>query len=377
MEPTAPKKIVFLLGNISESICIKRIKSFISAGFPVEVYGFDRGKYNVNAHIEGLHLNVLGFQPDGRAYVQKAIKNQRAVRKIFARHHKENPVYYSFGFVWTAILRLNGCKCYIYEIADVLYGYNRFNAISWLFRMIDKNLINKSIFTVLTSAGYGRYLYGRYLPVKIKVHPNRIDHSFMTYNRPSGSLPDHHKGLVFSYVGAFRYPNTIFRFTRIIGEQYPDYEFHFYGDSELTPEVIRMTHLYHNVKFFGPFRNPEDLPGIYSGIDIVVACYDTQSLNERIAEPNKLYESLYFRKPIIVSGGTFLAERVTRLKCGYVIDASHDENIISLLENIRIADLQQIVYHIDQIPLDEIVDDNAMSLIRLVKSETSVSCKVP
>ena len=49
-----------------------------------------------------------------------------------------------------------------------------------------------------------------------------------------------------------------------------------------------------NVKLHGKFKNPSDLSVIYNKIDLNVICYDTTSINVRIAEPNKLYESIFF-----------------------------------------------------------------------------------
>jgi glycosyltransferase involved in cell wall biosynthesis len=169
--------------------------------------------------------------------------------------------------------------------------------------------------------------------------------------------------LVFSYVGAFRYPNTIFRFAKIVGDKYTQHQFHFYGDSILTPEVIKLSNAYKNIKYFGPFKNPDDLSSIYENIDIVVASYDIQSLNERIAEPNKLYESLYFQKPIVVSKNTFLAERVNDFGCGFAIDASKDEAIISFIESLNTEKLKEINSNISKISFDEIIDDNSAKII--------------
>ena len=53
-------RIIFILGSISQPRVIKRIKSFVDNGFEVEVYGFDRNKYNVNAEIEGVNINIVG-----------------------------------------------------------------------------------------------------------------------------------------------------------------------------------------------------------------------------------------------------------------------------------------------------------------------------
>ena len=81
-------------------------------------------------------------------------------------------------------------------------------------------------------------------------------------------------------------------------------------------------------------KNPEDLNSIYSNVDIVVACYEAENLNERIAEPNKLYEAMFFCKPIIVSKDTFLANQVNENKFGWVVDAYNDAEIIEFVKNI-------------------------------------------
>lgn len=69
-----------------------------------------------------------------------------------------------------------------------------------------------------------------------------------------------------------------------------------------------------NIFFHGAFKNPIDLPKIYSKIDFIVATYDTTTLNPQYAEPNKIYEAIFFRTPIIVSYNSYLANKVNKLK---------------------------------------------------------------
>jgi succinoglycan biosynthesis protein ExoL len=360
-------KIVFILESISQPRCIKRINSFISQGFDVDVYGIDRGKYNENATISGIEINIIGKQTDGEDYFNKLINNNRAVKNILKSYISQETVFYVFGFALTLSLKINGCKNYVYEISDILYGYKKFNLIRPFFKIIDKLLIKKSLITVLTSEGFANFLFDDNWPNNIIIQPNRLNVYFRNIQRSYKPFEFDTRGYRFAYVGAFRYPNTIFRFAQIIGEHFPQNEFHFYGDSKLTEHVIRLSKKYDNVKYFGSFKNPDDLESIYNNFDIIVACYDIQSLNERIAEPNKLYEALFFNKPIIVSKNTFLSEKVNKLNCGFAIDASNDQSIISFLDSLKINELNIIKKNISTIKYNEIIDDDSASLISLLK----------
>ena len=56
------RKIVFIIGSISQPRVIKRINSFINSGYEVEIYGFEVVKYNINAEIKGAKINIVGKQ---------------------------------------------------------------------------------------------------------------------------------------------------------------------------------------------------------------------------------------------------------------------------------------------------------------------------
>ena len=362
------KKIVFLLGSTTAVYSHKRINGFISKGFDIEIYGIARENENLNANIHGKKIQVIGKQVNGKQYLKKFFQNQTAIKKIIKNYDPDKTIFYSFGFALTLSLKLNKGKNYIYEIFDILYGYNKFNSVRWIFKVIDKYLIKKSFLTVLTSEGFGDFLFGQTWPNNIIIQPNRLHPVFLKKKKPQvKQTNDFVEHLIFSYVGFFRYPNTVLRFARILGEKYPQHEFHFYGDSHLTSEVIKLSETYNNIKYFGPFKNLDDLSKIYSNIDIIVACYDVQSLNERIAEPNKLYEALYFNKPIVVSKNTFLAERVKTFGCGFEIDASKDESIISFIDSLTEDKLNKIYTNIQKIELEEIIDDNSEKIIHYIE----------
>lgn len=74
------------------------------------------------------------------------------------------------------------------------------------------------------------------------------------------------------------------------------------------------------VSFYGSYRNPEDLQRIYNSVDIVLINYDAKDSNVQIALPNKLYEAMFFRKPIICTNDTYLAEVVAEKGIGFSCD---------------------------------------------------------
>lgn len=355
--------VVFLLESISQPRCIKRVNSFITKGYKVEIYGIDRGVYTENNFISGVKVNVFDRQRDGKDHIKKLFNNYKSIKEILKKHDNNNTVFYSFGYAITITVLLSGCKRFIYEISDILYGYKKYNIFRPLFKLVDKLLINKSVLTVLTSEGFADFFYKKTRPENIIIQPNKLSPYFLENSRPTSIGTFCGKNIKFAYVGAFRFPNTIFRFAKIIGENFPRHEFHFYGDSALTNQVISICNKYDNVKYHGSFKNPDDLSSIYNSFDILVTCYDTQALNVRIAEPNKFYESLYFIKPIIVSKETFLSKKVEKLNCGYSIDALNDESIQSFVRSINEENVIKIQHNISRISKNEIIDDNSNNII--------------
>lgn len=360
-------KIIFILSSVSQPRCIKRIKSFIMKGYDVEIYGFDRGKYSQNATIDGKRINIVGTKKDGSGYFEKLIQTFKAISKIIRHHKSPHNVFYVFG-IYQAIFMTFFDKKYIYEISDILYGYSKFDKLRSLFKKIDQFLIKKSTLTVFTSAGFTHFFFTE-KPANIIIQPNKINPSFRNNIRPSLCTPQDSKRLTYSYVGAFRSPNTIFRFAQIIGEYYPNHYFNFYGESALSNEAINIADKYSNVSFFGSYKNPDDLFDIYNSIHLVIACYDTSDLNERILEPNKLYEALYFKKPIVVSKNTYLADRVKHFGCGFAIDASSDQSIIAFIESLSIEKIKEVEENILKVSLDEIIDDNAVKIINYLENK--------
>lgn len=334
------KRVVCITGLVSQPRFVKRVNSLVEAGFEVIVVGYDRGVYNNNKLPEGVPFINKGTQKDGGGYFTKIESGYKDVVELIRKYKNEETVFYSFSFLTAIWFFLYKAK-YIYEISDILYGYQKMRKIQFLMKWLDRKVIKSSTLTIMTSEGFKHYFFGEQELNNIIVQPNKVS-SKLKLHLGRTILSSNMQTLNFSFVGAIRYFDTVLRFAKIIGEKYPQHRFHFWGDSNFASDFKEQCKNYDNVLFHGAFKNPEDLETIYSQTDIVVACYENSNLNEQIAEPNKMYEAMYFCRPIVVSTNTFLARQIRKHECGYAIDAYDDKQIVDFIEGLNIEELVAI-----------------------------------
>ena len=89
-----------------------------------------------------------------------------------------------------------------------------------------------------------------------------------------------------------------------------------------------------NVIFQGKFKNHEKA-AIYKEIDIINSIYGDFSLEVTTAIPNRYYDALLFKKPIIASKGTYLGELVRENGIGLVVDLNQDSVEDKLVDYIH------------------------------------------
>ena len=360
------KTIVFIAPQLSQPRIIKRIESIAAGVFKVKVFGFDNGLYKNNIENAKFKIDEVIPRIKEASRISKILFFVKAIRRIIATNKKES-IFYLFGYEIGCIAFFLGCRSYIYEEADVSAAREKNNFIRRLMIMMDKKVIYHSKLTVLTSGGFAEYIFDDKKPSNIVLMPNKLSAWFNSNyaNRETLRGIDYNN-IKFGFVGLIRYPNTIIRFAKVIGKFFPMHEFHFYGDIERADYIDEEIKSFDNVFFHGPFLNPQDLSQIYSKIDVNVVCYDTESGNVRIAEPNKLYESIYFRVPIIVSSNTYLANRVDELNVGDNIDASNDEVIIAYINSLTSGHFENFISHMKNIPDEELID-NSETLINALR----------
>jgi glycosyltransferase involved in cell wall biosynthesis len=348
--------IVFILNGVYKSRCLKRVEEFIDNGYQVEVYGFswDTDIPNVS---DKFKVEVIGHQSVNYSYIKRLSIIVRSLRRIYKKYNGDNVLFYYF-FIDVALgAFLINKRPYIYEESDIPYASMRNGLVRKILKTIDKRIIKKSFATIMTSEGFIDYHFGGQKPSNVIIVPNRLNPKIKNLTYIDKTIDMNH--LSIGFVGGVRY-KSIVNFAEVFVKHFPEYSFHIYGDIEpsLKEKCMELENLYDNIHFHGVFKNPQDLPSIYSQIDLVLATYDYSSVNVRYAEPNKLYEAIYFNTPIIVSSGTFLSRKVERLGIGYAINAMDDKEVVSFIKGLSMSDISIKKGNCRKLPSDYAINHN-------------------
>lgn len=350
------KKIVFILNNITITRCLKRVSEFIDNGYDVEVYGFEKEGGERYASPANYHIEVIGTFSDKQPYFARLKVYYESLKSLLKKFKNQDVVFYYFFFNIAFAARLSCRRSFIYEESDMPYTNLGNKMLRWFLGVVDKRIIQKSLLTVMTSEGFIDYHFGEERPNNIVVVPNRVNPSLMTlpYQRKEHNV----NHLSFAFVGGFRY-TSVLNFATVVAESFPQHEFHVYGIViENSDALDSLCKKYQNVRFHGKFKNPDDLPSIYEKIDLVLATYDATSINAQYAEPNKMYESIFFRTPIIVSSNTFLEKKVNKLGIGYSVNALSKQEIVSFINGLTENSITDRIRALDRIPQKEATNNN-------------------
>lgn len=208
---------------------------------------------------------------------------------------------------------------YLFDIRDYTMEANTF------FKRIVMSLVNNSMITGISSKGYMRWLDQS---DKIMINHN------ITINQRGQTFqpPEHRKSKIrFSFVGNVRLDEQTEALMLLLNN-HKRIEQHFYG--RIIPhcnieKVVQMNGI-HNIELHGAF-DVKDKPNFFQNIDLINCVYanakeeDKIPLGDSTPLPNRLYDALIFRRPIVASKGTYLAELVYQYNLGCVVNG-FDEN---------------------------------------------------
>lgn len=198
-----------------------------------------------------------------------------------------------------------------------------------LYQSLVKRIVSDSFATFISSAGFKRYV-------------GSGDHVFLTHNISNYicdeipvSLYNKEGKIRIGFVGCVRYFDINSRLIDIfansgryemiyIGPSYKDCDLnHYCTEKKIT-----------NVYFQGEFDNHKKKE-LYEGITLINAVYSLHSPEVRYAVPNRLYDAAIYKKPILVSKGTYLEEIVKKYCIGISVDIFEDNVAEAVDEYIR------------------------------------------
>lgn len=86
-------------------------------------------------------------------------------------------------------------------------------------------------------------------------------------------------------------------------------------------------------EFSGSYEYAKDIKHLYQDLDLIYAVYDENNLNCQIAMPNKFYESILSKIPLLVAANTFVGEQTTKHGIGEVVSLTQTDNLYELLRS--------------------------------------------
>ncbi len=346
------KEIVFILSSLNDPHYRKRVEEFMDHGYEVIVYGFKR---------EGRELPPSRYDPTVLGEIQNRSFSSRigilnsGIRSILAQCRGKICFYSSLDIAIFASLYIRAP--YIYEVCDLTELTIGNKAVKGILTALNRRYIRKSITTIITSEGFAQHFAG-IDQGKFSLIPNKVSPDIPAFSAERKTID---KDVIrIGFAGVIRF-ETIYNFVKSASEFGHNIELHLFGiynDTDKWSVKIReLEKESDNVIYHGPFSNPDGLPAIYSGIDMVLCTY-SPTFGVKYAEPNKLYEAIYFRCPIIVSENVFLGDKVKRLNVGYVINAMDEDVIKSFLSGLNETEYNQKVIACESIPQRDCLNIN-------------------
>ena len=177
-------------------------------------------------------------------------------------------------------------------------------------RLLEKKLYKKYVDKlVLTSKKYYTYHFQKFFNKDYFVLENKM---LSTDVKRRGEIEKaKNKKTIIGIVGLLLRKKEYIKLFEVYKNN-PDVEIHIHGKGEYQSVVEEYADEYENITYFGPYNAFKDTKRIYASLDIIYLVYDADqvSLNNKLALPNKLYECMHYRVPILCSKNTYLEEYV-------------------------------------------------------------------
>lgn len=205
---------------------------------------------------------------------------------------------------------------YIFDIRD--YTLEKIA----MFRRLTENVIDNSYFSTISSKGFYQWL-----DKSAKIIPNHN----LTYNHTNSiKLPDFSQPIIeFGFVGNVRLDKQT-RDVLLKLKNSKRYISSFYGRIMPHSDIVDFVsdNKITNTKFSGEFTLVQK-PFIYQNIHLINAVYANSNSRKNYADstplPNRIYDCVVFKRPIIASKNTYLSDLVEKYNLGISVNGSTDD----------------------------------------------------
>lgn len=339
MEPT---RVLCISALFAEPIISLRIRALQQAGFDVEEVAFKNSYYPPRTPDH--RIQSLG-RLYSKAYWLRIPEIMTRVFRIRAAMRR-NDIVYAFYLEMALAALMAGiglAKPIVLEIHDIRRPQVARGLKGRLARFADKLVTAACSLLVLTTRNYRAYYHGLLnVGTPVLTIENKVDASFAAaickerVPPPTGKPLDD-RPLRIGYFGLLKDEWSL-RLLETLTTASDGFEVVLAG--AVSPKIRafdRFLERNPDIEYRGAYRCPEDLPGVYTNVDMVLACYPPV-IPTCWAQSNRYYQACLFRKPVIVRAGTGDADEVNRHQIGLVIAEDDVEDAATAISGITGAD---------------------------------------
>ncbi len=347
-------RIAFFGHDAADAAVRRRVQAFLDDGLDVTGFMMRRRDPGTLAW-----TNIdLGETRDG-AFVQR-------IRQIFAGARlaaAAKPQLAAADVIYARNLDMLACAFLakrhasletpvIYESLDVHRLLTRPDIIGAAMRWIEGQLLKRSVGLVVSSPGFIRNHFEKRYPGEYRAYlvENRLAPGAAYGERScaqKSSAPADQRPLRLGWVGNLRCKRS-FELLCALADQFPEeLEIRLHGVPSRTEISVfePLIDARPNMTFFGRYRSPEDLAGIYENLDVVWAGdFMEAGYNSVWLLPSRIYEGGYYCTPSIAPAGTETAAWLDKHNCGFSIAEPIGDTLPALIRQL-IANREPIAAH--------------------------------
>ena len=340
------KKIVFLVPDISDARAIKRIKALKLLGSNLVVCGFRRERYKCDHSFYANIRKVEMGQTEEKKYFNRIPKLFCGFLKLLINLNvfKNTKCIYCINIdmlLLGALLKIiYNVKLY-YEVGDILNAFLGNNILNILLRKLEQILLLHTNLLILTSPSFFIFYY--YPIQKYKKKWSLLENTLIPINLPliNKNLKKYNR-IKIVYHGALRCPQSIDILIDIARLFKYKCEIHVHG----FPLMVNSSKLENaakennNFRWHGEFKYPEDLTEFLSDADLLwlIDLSENQKNSEWLL-PNRLYDGLYFKVPMIALKNSETGRYIKELNIGWCFDKNSLCDLNSFFAKIESTDI--------------------------------------
>ncbi len=339
------KKIVFLLSHAPIPRFVKKVKLLKSKHNVILIYWNRSGKKNTSIY-GPIRLNddIQVFPFNKKVLHSKILRaffylffSLKSIITIYKCKpniiHVANLDMLLIAYIYSKII----CDIdIIYEIGDLpsfLFADNEgfMKIFRILYIKLEKQLTKYITKIILTSPYFWKKYYSEFIDESkyFFLANASLENIFKDYE------PKDKHNYTIGYIGSIRYWNQIKLLIDAIDNFDPTIKLFFAGDGPSLNKLINYIKNKPNCIYYGSYNYESEASKLYSKINCIYSVYDNKLQNVQIALPNRLYDAILTRLPIISADNTQLGNFISKFEIGFQVDINNPNRLIDIIEELR------------------------------------------